>query len=37
MKIYDSKGIKVGEKVMSAKAGAPRITVDTKTIVPKEE
>ena len=38
MKIYDSKGIKeLGEKVMSAKAGAPRITVDTKTIVPKEE
>lgn len=38
MKIYDSKGIReLGEKVMSAKAGAPRISVDTKTIVPKEE
>jgi hypothetical protein len=38
MKIYESKQIKeLGEKVMSAKAGAPRITVDTKTIVPKEE
>lgn len=38
MKIYESKQIKeLGEKVMSAKAGAPRITVDTKTIVPKED